>query len=761
MQDGYAGWATCAGEEFYSESRLATIEGTDYQFIALRPRAMMQNTIMKMVYLITFVFAVILTIIVLYFHFIRVEQDKRFLDGDEEMEYVHLGGKLYLNQTIFTKAGPVLIIGLIVIFLSAYYLQTLSVLSTRSARSAEKMEDISDIFDENQDELQRLKDEYVAEYEGRTRNIAYLIGKDPTLVDNDKLIELSNRAQIKYIYVFDEEGKVTSSNGIFTEFALSHDTTDPTYEYWNVIKGSKDIIIKDVEEDTYEAGHYVQYIGTTRIDAPGMIQLGISPRRLNSRIEAVQTPFTLSNIAVENDGFTMAVNKEDSTLTYYPDEAYIGNEAKSVGLDKSALSDSFAGYQTIDGAKCFVTSMEYGDEYIYVAVPVSSITSGRLILAAIATLTSFVILLIIFALTLIGQPKKILHQKPVESKDVPLKEPDGTIEIMTGSGKVRRVESVLSRWNLNTLKWSDCTAEQKLKKVIFGLCALISIFLVFYMYSQRGTYDKNSILSYIINKRWEKQPNIFSFTYIAFIVVEVMVIATIVRRLLKLSLSSMGARLETIGRLLNSFIKYLSVLGTLFYCLTFVGVNSSTILASAGLLTLIVGLGAQTMVSDILAGIFIVFEGEFRVGDIVTINGVINQTKKYSYAAIDVGIEYDESLERVESILEKELPLVKDRLPDIASGPFYRGVSSLADSSVNIKIVAQCAEAKRVQLMRDLNREMKLIFDKHNINIPFPQVVVNQPTEHVKATKGQKVSAQKFVDEQKEITSEMAEDRVE
>lgn len=160
----------------------------------------------------------------------------------------------------------------------------------------------------------------------------------------------------------------------------------------------------------------------------------------------------------------MAVNKEDSTLTYYPDEAYIGNEAKSVGLDKSALSDSFAGYQTIDGAKCFVTSMEYGDEYIYVAVPVSSITSGRLILAAIATLTDFVILLIIFALTLIGQPKKILHQKPVESKDVPLKEPDGTIEIMTGSGKVRRVESVLSRRNLNTLKWSDCTARTKLKK---------------------------------------------------------------------------------------------------------------------------------------------------------------------------------------------------------------------------------------------------------------------------------------------------------
>lgn len=236
------------------------------------------------------------------------------------------------------------------------------------------------------------------------------------------------------------------------------------------------------------------------------------------------------------------------------------------------------------------------------------------------------------------------------------------------------------------------------------------------MYTQRGSFDKNLILSYIINRRWEKVPNIFSFTYIAFVVIEVMVITSIVRRLLKMALA-MGARAETIGRLFNSFIKYISVLGTLFYCMNFLGVDSSTILASAGLLTLIVGLGAQSLVSDILAGIFIVFEGEFRVGDIVTIgdwrgtvreigirstkieapsqdikilnnskvSGVINMTKKYSFAAIDIGIEYDESLEHVESILDKELPLVKERVPSIASGPFYRGVSALGDSSVTIK----------------------------------------------------------------------------
>lgn len=320
---------------------------------------------------------------------------------------------------------------------------------------------------------------------------------------------------------------------------------------------------------------------------------------------------------------------------------------------------------------------------------------------------------------------------------------------------------------------------------------MIAVVLVLYMFTQKGAYDRNSILSYIVNERWEKVPNIFSFTYIALVVLEVVVIATVIRKILSLVVANMGARAETIGRLFNSFIKYISVLGTLFYCLTFVGVDSTTIIASAGLLTLRVGLGAQSMVADILAGIFIVFEGEFQVGDIVTldgwrgtvreigirstkieepaqnikiinnskISGVVNMTKKYSFAALDVGIEYDESLERVETILERELPHVKERLPAVVAGPYYRGVSALGDSSVNIKIIAQCAEADRVQLGRDLNREVKLIFDRNNINIPFPQVVINQPTKHVKATAAQKAEAQKFVEEQKEITQDMAEDK--
>ena len=107
-------------------------------------------------------------------------------------------------------------------------------------------------------------------------------------------------------------------------------------------------------------------------------------------------------------------------------------------------------------------------------------------------------------------------------------------------------------------------------------------------------------------------------------------------------------------------------------------------------------------------------------------------------------IEYGESLERVENILESEFPDIRRRLPAILDGPFYKGVVALNDNSVTLRIVVQCAETARGQLERDLRREMKLIFDEYEINIQYPQVVVHQPIVYKKATLAEQLRADRF-----------------
>ena len=270
---------------------------------------------------------------------------------------------------------------------------------------------------------------------------------------------------------------------------------------------------------------------------------------------------------------------------------------------------------------------------------------------------------------------------------------------------------------------------------------------------REAIFQKDSIFNYIVDGGWEKGVNIFAITASIMIIAVVMTGTEIVKRILKLLASVFGARGETVCRLISSFIKYVAIVAMLYYCFALFGVDTATLLASAGILSIAISLGAKDMVGDILAGLFIIFEGEFRVGDIVMIGD-------WRGTVLEIGvrttkIEYGESLERVENILEKEFPTIRRHLPAITDGPFYKGVVSLGDNSVNVRILVQCEEADRIQLERDLNREMKLIFDKYDINIPFPKVVINQPVEFQKATEYEKFKARKFNEAQKQAAKDL------
>ena len=239
-----------------------------------------------------------------------------------------------------------------------------------------------------------------------------------------------------------------------------------------------------------------------------------------------------------------------------------------------------------------------------------------------------------------------------------------------------------------------------------------------------------------------------------------------------------------------SLIKYAAVIVLLFFVLQTAGMDTTAILAGIGILSLVVGLGAQPLIADIIAGMFIVFEHIFEVGDIIVVDGfrgmvteigirttrledtggnikiinnadiktLVNMTNQLSLAYCDMSIEYGESLERVESILKDNLGKIKENIPEIVEGPYYKGVAELGDSAVVLRFIAKCDEGQRFQVERDLNRQFKLLFDKYNINIPFPQVVVNQPVKFEKTNKNQSEKAEKFVEEQKEISKKLGND---
>lgn len=264
----------------------------------------------------------------------------------------------------------------------------------------------------------------------------------------------------------------------------------------------------------------------------------------------------------------------------------------------------------------------------------------------------------------------------------------------------------------------------------------------------------------------------------------VLTISWVARFLLK-QLSKILIKGNAIINIVCSLIKYAAVIVLLFFILKACGIDTTAVVTGLSIVTLIIGLALQPLLQDVIAGLFIVFEHVFEVGDIIVVGGfrgtvkeigirttrivdgggnikvinnsdlkaLVNMSDQLSIAGCEIGIEYGESLERVEAILKEHLPEIKAAIPEIVDGPFYKGVSALADSSVNLKFVAKCKEGFKFQVERDMNRQFKLLFDKYNVNIPFPQVVVNKPITFEQASAKEVKKSEEFVKEQKDLSA--------
>ena len=214
---------------------------------------------------------------------------------------------------------------------------------------------------------------------------------------------------------------------------------------------------------------------------------------------------------------------------------------------------------------------------------------------------------------------------------------------------------------------------------------------------------------------------------------------------------------ETIKGLAANVVRYGIVIFAIIYGLNLLGADILTVIASLGILALVIGFGAQSLIEDIFAGLFILFEGRFYVGDIISVDGfrgtvqsigivstkiadaggnirainnsdirvLTNLSEVSSVAVSVVSIAYGADLLKAEKVITDMLQTLPERYPQYYPvPPRYVGVETLNESSVDLKVIADVEESNIYMARRILNRELKLALDAGGIEIPFPQVVV-------------------------------------
>ncbi len=218
----------------------------------------------------------------------------------------------------------------------------------------------------------------------------------------------------------------------------------------------------------------------------------------------------------------------------------------------------------------------------------------------------------------------------------------------------------------------------------------------------------------------------------------------------------------------NTLIRIFTVsLGILVWLLAIlmilqkVGIAIGPLLAAAGIAGLAFGFGGQYLIRDLIAGLFIILENQYRLGDVVCFDGtcglvedismrmttlrdldgtvhhvphgeikkVSNLSKHFARVNLNIGISYTSNLEHVLSVVNavgKELAEDSEWKEHVLKPPQFLRVDDFGDSAIIIKILGETKPIKQWDVTGELRKRLKIAFDKEGIEIPFPQRVIHQ-----------------------------------
>ena len=215
-------------------------------------------------------------------------------------------------------------------------------------------------------------------------------------------------------------------------------------------------------------------------------------------------------------------------------------------------------------------------------------------------------------------------------------------------------------------------------------------------------------------------------------------------------------KIGTLMSLTKNILRYVIYFIAVASILKIFNIEMTSILAVAGIGSLAIGFGAQNLVKDVISGFFIIFEDQFGVGDYITINNfsglveevglrtskirdfsgdlhiipngeiktVTNHTRGSMRALVNVGIPYEEDVDRIINVLTQICEDIKKSRNDVIEGPTVLGITDFQDSQVLITIIAKTEPMKQWEVERDIRYRIKKVFDREKITFPYPHTDV-------------------------------------
>ncbi len=818
LRDGYVGLETINGTNYFCVSRssgdstvICAVADTENVFMNDRYVLFWSIASFTLVMLLCLIYAVI----------VRNDFVRNAVDTKKKSFFGWRGNQIIFDVSIFRKVFPLMIAGVLLIFCISLYTQTLLEISQTINKSVVALDEVSVRYQESTERRKEIEENFNGRFLAKGKLLSCLLEEDPTVLnektdrlysyfsdDGDKeyrlddegnrlksvsassrLQKLCEKNDLESIYIFDEDGRTIATSTDNWFFTISRNPDDQSYPFLQILDRRKDAFIQEAQIN--DMGEAAQYIGVafnyyTSVDDQGrtiymsrgdyeealsdgetdrtitphrsLLQIGLVSELSSRVLSSTEPGYIFSSNMLDSGFFFLFDNSDDHICIYSPLDENLGMTAEEMGISPKAFSaGDYYGFTRVNGVTDFIFS-RYGDGY-YIAtlIPRSEMYQSRMQIALVTAFTSLILILFLSGtVTFTSEEEEMLYE--TISDDMPNKGLDSAIfNVILPSGHRTSTTKAAARWSNRWVPWSEKSPEQKLALMIGVVFGVLVLYLSVTVFGPRAIFSDGSVIRYILSMEWDRGFNIFALSACVLVLIYVTILIALLRIPVRIVTSFLGTRSETVGHLLLSVIKYGGAIGVFFYCLYLIGLDSTSLLASAGVLSLVIGLGAQSLIKDILAGIFIVFEGEFRMGDIVTIGGyrgtvmdiglrttkilgvdgnikiynnseitgVLNMTKESSIAICKICIEYGQDVDYVEAVLRRDLPALKEKNPLLLAEPVYSGISMLEPSGVELTVVCKCNEKDILSVTRFLNKEILQIFYRNGIHVPFPNVTVS------------------------------------
>ena len=216
---------------------------------------------------------------------------------------------------------------------------------------------------------------------------------------------------------------------------------------------------------------------------------------------------------------------------------------------------------------------------------------------------------------------------------------------------------------------------------------------------------------------------------------------------------------RTMLALTKNIIRYAVIIASICIILTMFNVDVVTILAGLGIVALIIGFGAESLIADVVTGMFILIDNQYNIGDIVEVAGfrgtvtdisvrttvltdlggnikiinnsdmvnILNRSNNSSRAIAEFPIPYETDLEALEAKIPELLKKIHGMRPELYKDvPVYLGVDQLGGSSILLKFVVEVAESDIYTGARMLNHDLLIGMRHLGVEVPFPQMDIHQ-----------------------------------